>query len=108
MTTPQPVTAVGVFPDRTHAEYAVEQLCARGFRPEDIGVVTPDGGRVEVPPLDPGNRAEAGAGIGAAAGGTFGGLLGAALATSVIPGVGPVIAGGLLAGALGGVAAGAT
>ena len=105
----QRVTAVAVFPDRTHAEVALEELRASGFPPEQIGFLVPDGSAgVEVPPLDPGNKAEEGAGVGAAAGGLLGGIVGAALATAVIPGVGPVIAGGLLLGALGGVAVGAT
>jgi hypothetical protein len=102
------VTAVAVFPDRTHAEYAVEQLQASGFAPEQIGFVVPEDGALEVPPLDPGNKAEEGAGVGAAAGGVVGGLVGAALASAAIPGVGPVIAGGLLLGALGGAAVGVT
>jgi hypothetical protein len=103
------VTAVVDFPDRTHAEYAVEQLLAGGFAPEQIGFLVPEGStEVEVPPLDPGNKAEEGAGVGAAAGGVLGGLVGAALASTVIPGIGPVIAGGLLLGALGGALVGVT
>ena len=103
------VTAVGHFTDRTHAEHAVEELLASGFRAEDIGFLVPGGdANIEVPPLDPGDRAEAGAGVGALAGGALGGLLGAALATSVIPGIGPVIAGGLLVGAVEAALAGAT
>jgi hypothetical protein len=102
-------TAVGVFPDRTHAEYAVAQLQASGFAPEQIGFLVPDEATgVEVPPLDPGNKAEEGAGLGAAAGGVLGGLVGAALASVAIPGIGPVIAGGILLGALGGAVAGVT
>jgi hypothetical protein len=109
MAGPERVTAVGSFPDHTHAEYAVEQLRASGFADEQIGFLVPEGSAgVEVPPLDPGNKAEEGAGVGAAAGGVLGGLVGAALASTVIPGVGPVIAGGLLLGALGGALVGAT
>ncbi len=109
MTGSERVTAVGVFPDRTHAEYAVEQLSAGGFAPEQIGFLVPEGStKVEVPTLDRGNRAEEAAGVGAAAGGVLGGLVGAALASSVIPGIGPVIAGGLLLGALGGSLVGLT
>ena len=103
------VTAVGHFSDRTHAEHAVEELLASGFQADQIGFLVPGGDvKMEVPPLDPGDRAEAGAGVGALAGGALGGLLGAALATSVIPGVGPVIAGGLLVGAVEAALAGAT
>jgi hypothetical protein len=101
-------TAVGVFADRTHAEYAVEQLRQSGFSPDQIGFIVPDApNQVEVPPLDPGTKAGEGAAAGAAAGVALGGLLGAALATVIIPGVGPVIASGLLAAVLTGAAAGA-
>jgi hypothetical protein len=99
---------VGVFADRTHAEYAVAELRHSGFTPDQIGFVIPGGSsKVEVPPLDPGTKAGEGAATGAAAGVALGGLLGAALATVVIPGVGPVIASGLLIAVLGGAAAGA-
>jgi hypothetical protein len=108
MSAPEQGTAVGVFSDRTHAEYAVDGLLAAGFTAEQIGFLTPDAGPVEVPPLDEGNKSGEGAGAGAAAGGLLGAALGAALATIVIPGVGTVIAGGLLAGAIGGAVVGAT
>jgi hypothetical protein len=102
------ITAVGVFQDRSHAEYALGLLAQAGFTHEQIGVVVPDeAAGIEVPPLDAGTKAGEGAALGGAAGVTLGGLVGAALATVVIPGVGPVIAAGLLAGALGGAAAGA-
>lgn len=109
MTTPDRVTAVGHFSDRTHAEHAVAELQANGFQPEQIGFLIPGGdAKIELPPQDPGNRAEAGAGVGALTGGALGGLLGAALATAIIPGVGPVIAGGILLGAVEAALAGAT
>jgi hypothetical protein len=98
---------VAVFADRSHAEYAVEELCRNGFGSEQIGVVIPDAGPVEAPPLDPGTKAVKGLEVGAAAGIALGGLLGAALCTAILPGVGPVLAAGLLAGVLGGAGAGA-
>lgn len=103
-------TVVGVFADRSHAEYAVEELRRGGFGPEDIGFVVPPGDdKVEGLSFQPGStKAAEGAETGAAAGLAVGGLVGAALATAFLPGVGPVIAGGLLAGVLGGAAAGAT
>jgi hypothetical protein len=101
-------TAVGVFQDRSHAEYALGLLAQAGFTPEQIGVVVPDEAPgIEAPPVDAGTRAGEGAALGGAAGVALGGLMGAALASVVIPGVGPVLAAGLLAGALGGAAAGA-
>src|SRR5271168_1946952 len=109
MATSERVTAVGHFTDRTHAEHAVAELQASGFLAEQIGVLIPGGDlKIEVPHVDPGNRAEAGVGVGSVAGGALGGLLGAALATSIIPGVGPVIAGGILLGAVEAALAGAT
>jgi hypothetical protein len=100
-------TAVGVFADRTHAEYAVEELLRSGFTANQIGFLTPDApAGVEAPPSPPSTKAEEGAAVGATAGAAVGGLLGAALATVAIPGVGPVIAGGLLGGALAGAVTG--
>ena len=107
MNTPERITAVGIFVDRTQAESAVEQLRQHGFRDEQIGLLTPSGTvNVEPPPPLTGTKAEEGAATGAVAGAAVGGLLGAALATSIIPGIGPVIAGGLMAGALGGAVTG--
>jgi hypothetical protein len=100
-------TAVGVFEDRSHAHFAIEELQRNGFTAEQIGVVVPDEGKIELPHLGPETKAKEGAVVGATAGVAVGGLVGAALATVVIPGVGPVIAAGLLAAALGGAAAGA-
>jgi hypothetical protein len=107
MATTERKTAVGVFDDRRHAHYAVEELQRAGFTADQIGAVAPDGGPIEVPPLNPGTKAGEGAAKGVAAGMAIGGLVGAALAAGVIPGIGPVIAAGLLAGVLGGAAAGA-
>ena len=107
MATTDRTTAVGVFDDRSHAHYAVEELQRAGFTAEQIGVVVPDEGPIEVPHLNPGTKAGEGAAKGVAAGVAIGGLVGAALAAGVIPGVGPVIAAGLLATILGGAAAGA-
>lgn len=100
-------TAVGVFPDRTRAEQAVDALLRAGFQPDQIGFLTPDAPQgVEPPPVDRGTKAEEGAAAGAVAGGTLGGLVGAALAAGMIPGVGPILAGGLLAGVVGGALTG--
>lgn len=102
MASNEPITAVGVFHDRIHAEHAVTELQASGFQPEQIGFLIPgEDEKIEPHPnQEPGSRAEAGAEVGAVVGGTLGGLVGAALATCIIPGVGPVIAGGLLVGAV--------
>jgi hypothetical protein len=108
MATTGRTTAAAVFEDRSHAEYAVQQLLAAGFAPEQVGLMVLDPGPVvEPPPIHTRTKAGEGAAAGAVRGGVFGGLLGAALATVILPGVGPVLAGGLLVAALEGVAAGA-
>jgi hypothetical protein len=108
MSTTELNTVVGVFDDRTHAENAVADLCARGFTAEQIGFLVRDGdAAVQPPSIERGDRTGQGAAVGAVAGGTLGGLLGAALLMGMIPGVGPVLAGGLLLGALGAAATGA-
>ena len=100
--------AVGVFADRSHAEYAVAELQRSGFTAEQIGFVVPDAPKgIEPPPLDPGTKAGEGVAAGVVAGGALGSLLGAALLTVAVPGIGPVLAGGLLAGILGGATVGA-
>jgi hypothetical protein len=107
MNTPDRITAVEVYADRSHAEYAVAELRRHGFTEDQIGFLTSDSASsVEPPSPVPGTKAEEGAAAGAVAGATVGGLVGAALATAAIPGVGLVIAGGLMAGVLGGAVTG--
>lgn len=100
MATVERDTAVGVFADRTHAEYAVEELRRQGFGADQIGFMVLDGfEKVEVPAVDTGNKALAGAVAGAGAGVTAGTLLGAALTSVALPGAGvAALVGGLLAG----------
>jgi len=105
-------TVVGVFDDRDHAEMAVRDLQAAGFKEDQIGFAMRDGsggstsgsgGSGEVTTdTGPGS----GAMTGLATGGLIGGVLGA-LASLAIPGVGPVVAAGILGPLLGGAAAGA-
>ena len=109
MATSERITAVGHFSDRIHAEHAVAELQANGFRADQIGFLIPARDtKIEVPA--PGPRRQ---GRGGGRHWVFGRrrprrASGAALATSIIPGVGPVIAGGLLVGAVEAALAGAT
>jgi len=93
-----------VFPNRTDAERAIQDLRSAGFRDDQIGILTRDHSTGAGPGdvQDTGNKAGEAAGVGAIIGGIIG--AGAAL---LIPGIGPVIAGGILAGVLGGAAVGA-
>ena len=98
-------TAVGVFPDLTHAEHAVEELRRSGFTEEQIGFIVPDAAKgPEAAPVQHGTMAGEGAAVGTVAGVTAGALVGAVLSSIVLPGVGPVLVGGLLAAALGATA----
>lgn len=107
MNTNNQTTIVEVFPDRSKAEYAVEELLRNGFDAADVGIVLSSG--TDAQAFAPAHtRVIAGAEVGAVAGVALGSLAGIALGTVVLPGVGAVIAGGLLAGLLEGVAAGAT
>jgi len=107
MSVPERITAVEVFADRSHAEYAVAELRRHGFAEEQIGFLTSDAAcGIEPPPSPLETKAEEGAATGAVAGATLGGLVGAALATAAIPGIGVVIAGGFLVSVLGGAITG--
>jgi hypothetical protein len=106
MLTSTRTTAVAVFQDRARAEQAVDELRRAGFRTDQIGFVTRDGGTIMTDATPTEVRAETGAAAGAVTGGILGALLGGVAALS-IPGIGPVLAAGLLAGVLGGTAAGA-
>jgi hypothetical protein len=103
-------TVVGVFPDRSDAERAIQDLHLRGFDYEDIGFAIR--GATGEPTTMIERRGELGAaggsgiGDGILAGAGIGGLV-AAGASLLIPGFGPVIAGGILATILGGAAIGA-
>ena len=101
-------TAVGIFPDRSQAEFAVEELLRNGFAAEQVGFVhrPEDDGDERLAVATGGSMVVEGAEAGAAAGVAVGGLVGAAVATALLPGIGIVLAGGVLAGLLGGAAGG--
>ena len=95
MTTEQRRHVVAAFESREHAERALDDLRAAGFRDDDIGWAM----RHEEAPEGVENKADDAAGgavTGAVAGGALG-ALGAAAAMALIPGIGPFIGGGILA-----------
>ena len=94
-------TVVGVFPTRTQAESAINELRRLGFTDQQIGYLERDNtganqGNIEVENNHITQNAAVG---GAVSGGVIGGLIGAASSSS-IPGFGPAIAGGILAATL--------
>jgi hypothetical protein len=103
-------TAVfGIFPSRTHAERAVDELIAAGFRSSDISVLAADQKSTKELATEKNTKAPEGTTTGATAGGAIGGTLGllAGIGALAIPGLGPFIAAGPIMGALAGVGAGA-
>jgi hypothetical protein len=103
------ISVYAIFPNRSDAEDALQQLRRNGFRPEDVSVLLPDNvGTKDIGVTNSTKAPEAavaGGAAGATAGGVFGWLIGAgALA---IPGVGPLIAAGPIMAALAGLGAGA-
>ena len=100
-------TIAGLFPDRRHADRAIDDLKQAGFTEAQIGVVMRDGaaGHPKGEHAKDTHAAE-GALTGALGGGVLGGVAGylVAIVALTIPGIGAVLAGGALAEALGVVA----
>jgi hypothetical protein len=99
---------IAVFPNRSRADAAIDELWHAGFHEDEIGVASPGEelhqattatGQIE-------DRAAQGAQTGAVAGGIAGALAGT-VAAATIPGFGPILAGGMLLSMVGGAAAGA-
>ncbi len=102
-------TAVfGIFPTRTAAESAVDQLTAAGFSNDDISALMSDKSSSEQFAHEKNTKAPEGTTTGATAGGAIGGTLGllAGIGALAIPGVGPLIAAGPIMAALAGVGVG--
>lgn len=107
MTTNERPVVVGVFPTRTQAESAINELHRFGITDQQIGYVVRDAGGHTHGNVTPDEAHTAKNAIGGAvSGGVIGGLVGAA-SSLLIPGFGPAIAGGILAATLGGAAIGA-
>jgi hypothetical protein len=102
-------TAVfGIYPNRSHAEEAVDTLRQAGFRNSDVSALLPDNVGTKDFAHEKKSKAPEGTAAGAATGGVLGGALGwlAGIGSLAIPGLGPFIAAGPIMGALAGVGAG--
>lgn len=99
--------AVGVFPNRHDAEYALHELRDSGFPMDTVSVVVRDADKIsDIAGAEVrdqvGNKADEGAVSGAITGGTLGGLTGllVGLGALAIPGIGPVMLAGATATAI--------
>lgn len=102
-------TAVfGIYRSREHAEEAVDELRADGFRTEDVSVLMQDNSGTKDFAHEKHTKAPEGAATGAGTGAAVGGTLGllAGIGALAIPGLGPFIAAGPIMGALAGVGTG--
>ena len=102
--------AFGIFPSRSAAEIAVDQLHAAGFSHDDVSVLMADKQGSKDFASEKNTKAPEGTTAGVLGGGTVGGTLGllAGLGALAIPGVGPLIAAGPIMGALAGLGIGGT
>lgn len=100
--------AFGIFPSRTAAEAAVDQLNGAGFSHDDVSVLMADKNSSKEFASEKNTKAPEGTTAGVLGGGTIGGTLGllAGLGALAIPGVGPLIAAGPIIGALAGLGIG--
>jgi hypothetical protein len=102
------IAVLGIYPDYSSVENAVDVLKEAGFRNTDISVLFPEKAGSKNFAHDKGTRAPegtaAGAGTGAIVGGTLGWLVG--IGALAIPGLGVFIAAGPLMAALAGVGVG--
>jgi len=103
-------TAVfAIFDVRSHAERAIDELVASGFRSDDVSVLAPDKQVSHELATEKNTKVPEGTTAGVATGGAIGGTLGllAGIGALAIPGLGPFIAAGPIMGALAGLGAGA-
>lgn len=100
--------AFAIFPSRSAAETAVDNLTAAGFSNQDVSVLMSDKGGSQDFAAEKNTKAPEGTATGVGIGGTVGGTLGllAGIGALAIPGVGPLIAAGPIMGALAGLGVG--
>jgi hypothetical protein len=100
--------AFGIFPSRTAAEGAVDQLSDAGFSQDDISVLLSDNDSSKDFAAEKNTKAPEGTTTGVIGGGAVGGTLGllAGIGALAIPGVGPLIAAGPIMATLAGLGIG--
>jgi hypothetical protein len=102
--------AFAIFPTRSEAELAVNQLTAAGFSSQDVSVLMADKSGTKDFATEKNTKAPEGTTTGAGVGGTIGGTIGllAGIGAIAIPGVGPLIAAGPIMATLAGLGVGGT
>jgi hypothetical protein len=100
--------AFAIFPSRSEAEIAVNQLTAAGFSSQDVSVLMADKSGTRDFATEKNTKAPEGTTTGAGVGGTIGGTIGllAGIGAIAIPGVGPLIAAGPIMATLAGLGVG--
>ena len=98
----------GIYPSRSAAESAVNQLKAEGFNNSDVSVLFSSSTSTDTFAHENSTKAPEGATTGALSGATIGGVLGwlAGIGSLAIPGVGPFIAAGPIMATLAGASVG--
>src|SRR6185503_19979780 len=102
--------AFAIFPSRSEAEIAVNQLTAAGFSSQDVSVLMADKSGTRDFATEKNTKAPEGTTTGAGVGGTVGGAIGllASIGAIAIPGVAPLIGAGPIMATLAGVGVGGT
>ncbi len=97
----------GIFPNRSQAELAINQLKDHGVSDSDISCVYRDH-EGDVKDSQTGEKVGSGAAVGATTGAVIGTIAGLVVANGILPGIGTLFVAGPLAGALGLTGAAAT
>lgn len=102
------VSVCGIYPSRSAAERAVDQLQREGFSNSDVSVLFSSTTSTKAFAHENSTKAPEGAATGTLSGAAIGGVLGwlAGIGTLAIPGVGPFIAAGPIMAALAGAGVG--
>ena len=103
------VAIYGIYPSRTLAERAIDELKLEGFSNSDVSALFSSPAATKIFAHENSTKAPEGATAGTVSGATLGGTLGwlAGIGSLAIPGVGPFIAAGPIMAALAGAGVGA-